>query len=251
MTLLSAVIITFNEERNILNCLESVKPVADEIVVVDSFSTDETKAICSRYNVRFVEHTFEGYIEQKNFALSQASHTHVLSLDADECLSPELQLSVLGVKSNWQKHGYFMNRLNNFCGKWIRHGGWYPDRKLRLFDRRRGQWGGNNPHDRVTMAPQSSIGFLHGNLLHYSAETEQQYLKKMERYTQIAAEALFLQKKSTHLVAVYAKTAVAFIRNYFLLLGFLDGHAGIQVCLMAARYNYLKYSKLLTLQRKK
>ncbi len=250
MTLLSVVIITFNEERNITNCLKSVKPVADEIVVVDSFSTDNTKLICSNYNVRFFEHSFKGHIEQKNFALARASHPHVLSLDADECLSPELQKSILAVKSKWEKTGYLMNRLNNFCGRWLRHGGWYPDRKLRLFDRGKGEWGGTNPHDKFIMVHGSSIGFLNGDILHYSAETEEQYVKKMERYTNIAAQALFSQRKRTNLMEIYIKTVATFIRNYILLLGFLDGYIGWHVCRLAARYNYLKYSKLLVLQRK-
>lgn len=116
---ISVVVITFNEERNIARCLESVRNVADEIVVVDSFSTDRTKEICLSFGCRFVEHPFEGHIEQKNYALTQAAHYHVLSLDADEALSPDLEQAVLAAKSNWQADAYSMNRLTNYCGKWI------------------------------------------------------------------------------------------------------------------------------------
>jgi hypothetical protein len=139
---------------------------------------------------------FEGHIEQKNFALMQAMHHHVLSLDADECLSEELQHSILEVKNNWRFDGYLMNRLSNFCGNWIHHSGWYPDRKLRLFDRRKGRWDGTNPHDKFQMSQQASIGFLKGDILHYTAYTEDDYLKKMERYAEIAGAELFKKNKS-------------------------------------------------------
>lgn len=130
---ISATIITFNEEKKIEKCLQSLLGVADEIVVVDSFSTDQTAAICARYPVVFIRNTFEGYIAQKNYAVKQASNEYILSLDADEALSGELKASILSVKENWrQYHGYSFNRFNNYCGKWIHFCGWYPDRKVRL-----------------------------------------------------------------------------------------------------------------------
>ncbi|MEK6565704.1 MAG: glycosyltransferase family 2 protein, partial [Bacteroidota bacterium] len=134
MTRLSVVIITHNEEQNIARCLESIRGVADEIVVVDSFSTDKTRAICQKHGARFIRHKFEGHIEQKNFAMRQAKSPYILSLDADEALSPELRQSILDVKNNWASDGYRINRLTNYCGAWIRHCGWYPDTKLRLLD---------------------------------------------------------------------------------------------------------------------
>ena len=138
MVSLSAVIITYNEEKNIERCLLSLKGVVDEIVVVDSFSQDRTEAICAQYGVKFIQHAFEGHIQQKNWAITQASSPYVLSLDADEALSDELRQSILEAKNNWTAQGYFFNRLNNYCGQWIRHSGWYPDRKLRLWDARLG-----------------------------------------------------------------------------------------------------------------
>ena len=137
---ISAVIITYNEEKNLERCIESVRDIADEIVIVDSFSTDRTKEICKKYELHFIEHKFEGHIQQKNWAITQAKYPHILSLDADEVLSDRLKESIREVKENWTHDGYYFNRLTNYCGKWIRHCGWYPDRKLRLWDSRKGRW---------------------------------------------------------------------------------------------------------------
>ncbi|MFI5135444.1 MAG: glycosyltransferase family 2 protein, partial [Chitinophagales bacterium] len=147
--MISAVIITFNEEKKIARCIDSLNGVADELVVVDSFSTDATVEICKAKSVRFIQHAFEGYIQQKNFAVTQATNDFILSLDADECLSEELRLSILAVKNDLKFDGYIMNRRTNFCGQWIHHSGWYPDRKLRLWNRNKGAWGGTDPHDKV------------------------------------------------------------------------------------------------------
>ena len=130
---LSAVIITFNEEAHLEKCLTSLENLADEILVVDSHSTDSTKLICQRFNVRFLEQKFLGYREQKNFALEKAKYDYILSLDGDEALSETLKNSILEVKKNWIKDGYYCNRMNNYCGQWIKNSDWYPDRKLRLF----------------------------------------------------------------------------------------------------------------------
>src|SRR6187551_311049 len=131
---LSVVIITFNEERNIARCLDSVREIADDVVVVDSFSTDKTEAICREKGARFVQHKFEGHIEQKNYAVTQAKFPYILSLDADEAPDEKLIASIKKVKADWIADGYSMNRLTNYCGKWIHHCGWYPDVKLRLWD---------------------------------------------------------------------------------------------------------------------
>ena len=139
---ISAVIITYNEEANIERCLESLEGTADEVLVVDSFSTDRTADICKSKGVDFIQHPFKGHIEQKNYALSCAGNNYVLSLDADEALSDNLIQSIRAAKQNWRADGYSVNRLTNYCGKWIRHCGWYPDKKVRLWDRRKGHWGG-------------------------------------------------------------------------------------------------------------
>ena len=151
MTPISVVIITLNEEKNIGRCIVSVLDIADEIVVLDSLSTDKTKEICLNYPVKFFEQPFLGYIEQKNKALEFSTYPHVLSLDADEEISAELKKSIQKVKENGVGDGYYFNRLTNYCGKWIKHTDWYPDQKLRLFDKRKGQWSGTNPHDIYTL----------------------------------------------------------------------------------------------------
>lgn len=252
MIKLSAVIITFNEERNIERCLQSLVDVADEIVVVDSNSTDNTKTICEKFKVKFVTHAFEGHIEQKNYAITQASYPHILSLDADECLDDILKQEIIAVKQNFTADGYSMNRLTNYCGQWIRHSGWYPDIKLRLWDSSKGRWGGINPHDQFMFTDSRSTEIhLKGNILHYSYYTVEEHLERSERYAAIAANELLMKGKKINLIMIYLKTISKFIRNYFLHAGFLDGKFGFIICKIAAQETWLKYSMLYQLTTKK
>jgi glycosyltransferase involved in cell wall biosynthesis len=250
MIQLSVVIITFNEEKNIGRCLDSVKDIADEVVIVDSFSTDKTEEICRSKGAHLVQHKFDGHIEQKNWAITQAKFPYVLSLDADEALSDELKKSILAVKNNWTKDGYYMNRLTNYCGKWIHHSGWYPDRKLRLWDSRKGKWGGINPHDKYEMSEgDKATGFLRGDILHYSYYSVEDHYKQVEKFSGISAMALQKQNSKISYPMVFLKTGFKFFRNYFLKLGFLDGKYGFIVCKISARETYLKYLKLYHLNR--
>jgi len=152
---ISAVIITFNEISSIERCLSSINGIADEIIVVDSFSEDFTKEICRKYNARFISHEFTGFMDQKNYSLTLAAYDYILSLDADEALSPELHDSLAEVKNNLVSDGYLFNRLGIFCGQWIRHSAWYPDRQLRLFKKNMGEWGTMNVHEKFIMTPGS------------------------------------------------------------------------------------------------
>jgi len=250
MIQLSVVIITFNEEKNIRRCLDSVKDIADDIVVVDSFSTDPTEDICKSKGVRFVQHTFEGYMEQKNWAITQAKFPHVLSLDADESLSAELKISIQAVKNNWTKSGYYMNRMTNYCGQWIRHCGWYPDRKLRLFDSREGKWGGMNPHDKYeTFAGEMKTGFLKGDILHYSYYSVEEHYKQAEKFAEISANAMHKKGIIISPFSIYLKPAFKFFRNYFFKLGFLDGKYGYVICKISSWETFLKYSKLYRINK--
>ena len=245
MIQLSAVIITYNEERNIARCLESLREIADEIIVVDSYSTDKTVEICNSLGGKVFQNKFEGHIQQKNFALAKTSFFYVLSLDADEVLSDELRISIVSAKSDWKYDGYEMNRLTNYCGAWIRHGGWYPDRKIRLFDKRKGKWTGVNPHDRYALnESNASRGYLHGDILHYSYYSISGHIKQADYFTEISARVLFEQRRNASVLRLIVSPAFRFVRDYFLKFGFLDGYYGFVVCKISSYAVFLKYAKL-------
>ncbi|TGE21880.1 glycosyltransferase family 2 protein [Hymenobacter aquaticus] len=244
---LSVVIITFNEEANIGRCLEALQDVADDVVVVDSFSTDQTVDICRRHGVRVVQHAFAGYVEQKNYATAQARHDYVLQLDADEVLTDALRTSIRATKANWQHAGYTLARLTNYCGTWVRHGGWYPDRKLRLYDRRLGQWEGLLLHERFEVAPGQTVGALAGDALHYSYHSVEQHVSQLNRFTSISAAELALRGKTqVTLFHLLLKPVWKFVHGYFFRLGFLDGFAGLCIATISAWGVFLKFAKLRT-----
>ncbi len=252
MISLSAVIITFNEEKNIGRCLDSLVGIADDIVVVDSFSTDRTEEICKSKGVRFIQHKFDGHIEQKNWAITQATYPHILSLDADEALDETLKKSILQVKKNWKRQGYYMNRLTNYCGKWIKHCGWYPDKKLRLWDSTQGHWTGINPHDKYELYKGDvNTSHLKGDILHYSFYTIEQHLKQVDYFTDISSRALFEKGKKATALHLLINPTVKFLRDYVFKLGFLDGYYGFIVCKISAKATYLKYAKLKALRKPK
>ena len=251
MTKISAVIITLNEERNIKRCLQSLDGVADEILVLDSFSSDKTGEICKEYNVRFLQHKFDGHIQQKNRAMDLAENDWVLSLDADEALDNTLRAEIMKVKNNLTADGYKFNRMTNYCGRFIKHSGWYPDTKLRLWNRKKGRWGGDNPHDKVIMNEGTKIVHLKGDLLHYSYYTVEEHIKQNEYFATIGAEVLFSKGKSSSFFKAVYKSLWMFYRNYFLKAGFLDGDAGFTVCRLTAAGTFSKYIKLRDLNKKK
>ena len=179
MPKISAAIITFNEEINIKRCLCSLMEVVDEIVVVDSGSTDQTQKIALELGAKVVVNPFKGHIEQKNFAITQTKYDWIISLDADEALSEELKFSILSIKNDLSDTAYEFNRLTNYCGKWIKHSGWYPDKKLRIFHKSHGKWGGKNPHDQFILT-SGKPHHLKGDLLHYSFYTVEDHKKQIE-----------------------------------------------------------------------
>lgn len=251
MTPLSVVIIAYNEERNIGRCLESVQDVADDIVVLDSFSTDRTAEICAAFGVRFIQHAFDGHIQQKNRAVTHALYPHVLSLDADEALDETLKASILEVKKNWVSDGYTMNRLTNYCGQWIRHSGWYPDRKLRLWDSRKGRWGGENPHDKYELTGENATtSHLKGNILHFSYYTTNDHYRQAEYFTTILAKSQFEKGRKAPWLIMMLSPVAKFLRNYFIRLGILDGKAGFTIARISAWATYRKYKKIRQLQMK-
>lgn len=244
---LSAVIITLNEERNLQRCIDSLREVADEIVVIDSFSTDNTRSIAETAGARFVEHQFEGHIQQKNYALSCASHEWILSLDADEALDETLRKSILDIKNNGSAEGYSMNRLTNYCGSWVHHCGWYPDTKVRLIRKGKGAWKGVNPHDRLDLADDATPVHLKGDILHYSYYTREDHLKQIEYFGDIAARELFMQGKKISSGMICAKVVAQFIKSFIIKLGFLDGKTGWTISRMSAYATWRKYTKLKTM----
>jgi glycosyltransferase involved in cell wall biosynthesis len=248
MPQISAVIITFNEERNIERCLQSLAGVVDEIVVLDSFSKDKTEEICKKYNVSFYQHAFDGHIQQKNRAITYAKFPHVLSLDADEALDETLKRSILEIKNNFTKDGYYMNRLTNYCGHWVKHCGWYPDKKMRLWDSRKGEWRGINPHDKYELfAGDKDAGYLKGDILHYSYYTVEDHYKQVEYFTTIASKAYFENGKSAPFYKLFVNPIAKFTDHYLLKLGFIDGKAGYLISKISAYATYLKYKKLRAL----
>lgn len=248
---ISVIIITLNEEKNIERCIRSVVEIADEIVVVDSFSTDKTEEICGRFDVRFIKHAFEGYIEQKNRALDQATYPYVLSLDADEALSDKLRDSILQIKDNMDHDGYQFNRMTNYCGRWIKHSGWYPDKKLRLVDKRLARWTGINPHDKLEMKPGSRIQHLKGDLLHYSYYSISQHAAQANNFSDITARMLKARGKKSTIFNILCNPFLKFVRDYFINMGFLDGYYGYVICRISAHATFLKYAKLRQLRRNK
>ena len=250
MPKLSVVIITFNEEKNIARCLESVKDIADEIVVLDSFSKDKTKQICESYGVKFFEHAFDGHIQQKNRAITYSSNPHILSLDADEALDETLKNSIKEAKQNWTHDGYYMNRLTNYCGHWVKHCNWYPDTKLRLWDSRKGSWTGINPHDKYELNEgDKNTKLLKGDILHYSYYTQQDHYKQVEYFTNIAAKAFVEAGKKAPFYKLIVNPVAKFIDHYILHLGFLDGKAGYLISRISAYAAYLKYKKIRQLYK--
>ena len=249
MVSLSVVIITFNEEKNIARCIDSVKGLADEIVVVDSFSTDGTKSICESKGARFIEHKFEGFTSQKNYATSQATYDFILALDADEHLSSELHASILRAKSEWNADGFSMNRLNSYAGKRVKSCGWYPDKKIRLWDRRKGKWSGGLVHELVVMAEGTSIRHLAGDLLHDAYQNAGQLISKMQQqYADLFALEHAHKKKVTTLMIFY-KTAFSFLKSYILKGGIWDGYEGLVISVSNANGVFYKYAKLLEINR--
>jgi glycosyltransferase involved in cell wall biosynthesis len=249
---LSVVIITLNEENNIGDCLESLQGVADEILVVDSFSTDGTEDICRKYNVRFIQNKWEGYIAQRNYAQELASHPVLFNIDADERLSDQLRESInIEKDKGFPYKGYAMNRFNNYCGQWIKHGHYYPDRKIRLYHKNAGKIGGINPHEGVELFGKVEVKKLKGDILHYSFRTLSEHLTQMNTFSSIAAQSLFSRGKKSSFLKPFLSSFWTFFNGYLLRLGFLDGIYGYVIARNNAMYAFFKYAKLNELYKGK
>lgn len=250
MKRLSATIITLNEEDKIRPCLESLKEIADEIVVVDSLSTDSTKAICEEFEVRFVEQKWLGYSEQKNLANRIATYDWILSVDADEAISEELKMSILKIKESDTDNNvvFSFNRLNNYCGKWIHHSGFYPDKKIRIWNRNIGKWEGLI-HEVIKFDRKVKEQHLKGDLLHFSYSKPEDFEKQLFKFAEMRALHYFEKgKKNASLLSIISPIYY-FIQHYIIRLGFLDGKEGLTMCMVGAKATRHKYRKLKEIQK--
>ena len=223
--------------------------IVDEVVVVDSFSTDETRDLAAQCGAKVLTHEFEGHIQQKNYAMRQCEHEWILSLDADEALSDELKDSIQSLKGKAHADAYSFNRRSNYCGQWIWHSGWYPDVKVRLFKKDAGAWGGRNPHDQFIIKKEKKTQHLKGDLLHYTFYTVEQHKKQIENFSSISARAYYEMGRKSNLLKILFSPVAKFIRNYFLKGGILDGYYGLLICSLSAKATYLKYVKLQKIQK--
>lgn len=238
---ISAAIITYNEERNVARAIESLR-CCDEIVVIDSGSSDRTVELAQNHGARVIETHWRGYAAQKNFAVEACLHPWILSIDADEALSEALEGEIWQVKKNGPAFdGYTMPRLAQYLGRWILHSGWHPDRKVRLFHRDKAKWVGEFVHESVHV--DGRVGHLETNLLHYTCSSLSEHLKTMDRYTTLAAEQIVSQRKPVRWRSMALDPAWTFIKSYILQRGFLDGPEGLAIAYMAAIYTFLKYAK--------
>ena len=235
---LSVVVIAQDEESNLGRCLSSVVSVADEIVVIDGESHDDTRTVARQFTERVIVNPFSGHIEQKNFGLAQARGRWVLSLDADESLSPKLQDSLTHAFPDLCRghDGFSVSRKSLFLGQWMRYGGWYPDRKIRLAKRELATWGGTNPHDQLLLPPSSRIGRLVGDLLHFTSPDLRTHLRKQRSHSHVMAAERFRRGGTVSSAEFWLHPVVAFLRTYLLLQGFRDGRHGLLLAVCAAFY---------------
>lgn len=245
--IISAIIITKNEEQRIGRCLESLF-WADEIVVVDSGSTDRTRNICESYpTVRFVEHPWDGFGRQKNHALQNAQGEWVFSIDADEVVSPELATEIKATLEHPDCAGYLVPRKNFYRGQWVRHSGWWPDPVLRLFRRDKGRFSDRSVHETVEL--DGRPGRLDGCLEHHSFSGIADFLRKADSYSSLGAEVMLQQGKRSSVVLALVKSAATFFKTLILKRGFLDGYVGVLISFSNAVGVFYRYMKCLELKQ--
>ncbi len=244
MTKISACIISYNEENKIEDCLKSLDGIVDEIIVVDSLSTDKTKEIVKKYTNKIYDQKFMGHVEQKNIAVEKASHNWILSLDCDERLTDELKESILQVKNNLEDaNAYKVARRTFYVYRWLNHC-WYPDYKVRLFNRKSAHWAGTNPHDHVEVSGDK-ITTLKGDLLHYSFDSISEHIQTLDYFTEIGADEIIKRNKSVSIISPWTHGLWTFIKLYLFKRGFMDGYAGLVVAVLSGMHAFIKYNKVL------
>ncbi len=244
MPKISACIISFNEEKKIEDCLKSLRPVADEIIVVDSHSTDTTVEIARKYTDKVYDQAFLGYVEQKNLAVSKASHDWIISLDCDERLDSEVTALILAAKDTLNDYdAYRMSRKTFYVYRWLNHC-WYPDKKIRLFNKHTAKWVGMDLHEKV-LVDGSNIKDLRGDILHYTCDSISEHLQQMDKFTEIAAGEIIKNGKTVNLLTPLTHSVWTFVRIYFIRGGLLDGFAGFVVAFLSMVYAFVKYAKVI------
>jgi (heptosyl)LPS beta-1,4-glucosyltransferase len=241
---LSVVIITFNEERNIARAINSVKDFADEIIVVDSFSTDKTQPICEKLNVSFYQRKWTGYSDQKNYANSLAKNNYIFSLDADEEIDETLKKDIIKHKNKGFNGVYIVNRLVNYCGKWIKHSSWYPDKKIRIFPKSIANWEGEFVHETLQLTNNIKQTELKGHLNHYTYYNFKEHRERADKYSYLTAKKMHKQDKKAGVLKPYVSAFARFFSMYFIKLGFLDGYMGFKIAQISAQSNIVKYKEL-------
>ena len=242
MAKISACIISFNEEKKIEDCLKSLVDIVDEIIIVDSLSTDSTLEIAKKYTDKIFHQKFLGHIEQKNLAVEKASNDWILSLDCDERLSDELQQSIQKIKDHLDDaDAYRMSRKTFYIYRWLNHC-WYPDLKTRLFNKNSSRWGGTNPHDHVVTQGKNIVR-LQGDIYHYSFDSISDHLKTIDSFTEIGADELVRKNKPVTIFSPLTHASWTFLKLYIFKRGFLDGFAGLVVSVLSYMHVFVKYSK--------
>lgn len=247
-TAFSVVVMTYNEEGHIAHCLQSVAGLSDDIFVLDSFSTDDTVAIATAHGARVEQHAFDTYAAQRRRMISRAKYDWILTLDADEFLSSELKESVAKAILSDDIAAYTSNRKSRIGNKWLSHGSWYPDRKIRLFDRRKVKVEGHDVHESLVALPNSNVLHLKGDLMHHADENIAARYQKVRAYSTRAAQGLFAQGKRTNWFRIHIKPGIRFVSSYIFKAGFLDGYYGFVVAKSEGHYVWLRETKLKELR---
>lgn len=246
---ISAVVITYNETNNIADCLESIN-WTDEIIVIDSGSSDNTAEIAKKYTDKVIIQEWKGYSNQKNYGINLAKNDWILSIDADERVPSDLKNEILKVIESKDFNGYFLPRHSYFLGKWINHCGWYPDYQLRLFKKTKGKFNERVVHEGVGVS--GKIGYLTHDLIHFPYGNLTHYFEKLNEYTDLSSKELREKRnKKFNVFQLLFHPPFVFLKSYFWKLGFLDGLAGLGVSILNAMNTFVKYAKLWELNREK
>ena len=244
MAKISACIISYNEEQKIEDCLKSLEGIVDEIIIVDSLSTDKTLEIAKKYTDKIFDQKFLGHVEQKNLAVEKASFDWILSLDCDEQLTDELRDSILKIKNNLaDADAYKVARRTFYVYRWLNHC-WYPDFKTRLFNKNTAHWAGTNPHDHVKVKGDR-IQILHGDLLHYSFNSISEHIQTLDSFTEIGANEIIKRNKKVSIISPWTHGLWTFLKLYIFKRGFMDGYAGLVVAVLSGVHAFVKYNKVL------